>query len=211
MSDATQVGSLEAALLTRAQKLADEYIAGGHNARERILAETNQRLHIEEEREVLSAKAHAERIYQQHVQAAELNLRAELDRLRWGMVNDILAALPARIAQLAQDEPAYLSLLRGWIAEGAASIERDALLVQANARDLALLRREWPTLARQLAPDKDLQLSDQAMDRMGGVLIASMDGDIRLDNTFEGRMERLGERLQRTVADRLIPEEHPGG
>ncbi len=212
MSDGIQVGNLEAALLARAQKLADEYIEGGNRTHQQILDDARQRMHIEEEREVLAAKAHAERVYQQHVQAAELNLRAELDRLRWSMVNSVLDSLPARLAQLVQDEARYLALLREWIAEGAESIERDDLLVQANARDLALLQRDWPTLAPAVAPKKNLQLSDQTTDSMGGVLIVSLDGNIRLDNTFEARMERLGEIMQRTVADRLIPAgEHHGG
>jgi hypothetical protein len=36
-------------------------------------------------------------------------------------------------------------------------------------------------------------------------MVASADGNIRLDNTFEGRMERSAESLQRSVAERLAP------
>jgi V/A-type H+-transporting ATPase subunit E len=205
MSDSGQVAGLESALLARAQRLADEYLASGQQARKQIIDDANQRLRIEEEREVLAAKAHAERAYQQRVQAAELSLRAEFDRARWSLVNTVLDALPARLAELARDESRYLGLLLDWLREGAQAVEREQLLVQVNARDLPLLRRDWQRYAHDAAPDKQVELIEQAADSMGGVLVSSKDGNIRFDNTFEGRMERLGESLQRTVADRLIP------
>lgn len=212
MSDNEQISGLESALVARAQKLADEYHAGGHSGRERILADAHQRLRIEEEREVLSAKAHAERVYQQRVQAAELNLRAELDRVRWELINSVLGALPARLAELAQDQTHYLPLLLSWLREGAQAIERNELVVQVNPRDLPLLKSNWKTYAQQAATEKKLELSEQTVDSGGGVLIRSLDGDIRVDNTFEGRMERLGEELQRVVADHLVTagETHSG-
>jgi V/A-type H+-transporting ATPase subunit E len=212
MSDSGQVAGLESALLARAQRLADEYIAGGRQSRQQILDEANQRLRIEEEREVLAAKAHAERVYQQRVQAAELGLRAEFDRARWSLVNAVLETLPARLAGLAQDEARYLALLLDWLREGAQSIERAELVIRVNARDLPLLQRDWQRHAQEAAPDKMLELDEQTADSMGGVLVSSKDGNIRYDNTFEGRMERMDEALQRAVADHLIPagETHGG-
>jgi V/A-type H+/Na+-transporting ATPase subunit E len=205
MSDNANITGLEAALLARARKLADEYRAGGHSAHERILAETNQRLRLEEEREVLSAKAHAERLYQQRVQAAELELRSELDRLRWQLVITVLDYLPARLKEIAADGAHYQPLLLDWLREAAQAIERDHLVVQVNARDLPHLKKSWAKYAKEAAPDKHLKLSDQTLDCIGGTLVSSEDGDIRFDNTFEGRMEKLGEALQGAISEQLAP------
>lgn len=205
MTDTDQISGLEAALAERAQKLAGEHLAGGHQARERILAETRQRLHIEEEREVLAAKAQAERAYQQRVQAAELDLRAGLDRLRWELVHAVLAKLPARLEEQTADESCYLPLLLAYLHEGAEAIERDELVAQLNRRDWQRFRQDWESLARQAAPGKRLTLSPETLNSLGGVLVASTDGNIRFDNTFEGRMERLDETLQGAVAERLEP------
>lgn len=205
MSDGVHIGGLENALLARAQQLAEEYLANGQQVRQQIINEANQRLRIEEEREVLAAKAHAERAYQQHVQAAELELRSELDRVRWKLIDSVLAALPARLAELTADEQRYLPLLLSWLREGAQAIEREQLLVQVNPRDLARLQQDWTNYAQQAAPHKQLQLSEQTIDCIGGVLVSSADGDIRFDNTFEGRMEKLDEALQGTIADSLAP------
>ncbi len=206
MSDSDQVAGLESALLARAQKLADEYLADAHKSREQMLADARQRLHSEEERETLASKAYGERAYQQRIQAAELNLRSELDRTRWSLINDVISELPKRLTELAKDESHYLPLLLDWLGEGAQSIERDELVVQVNARDLERLRPDWKRLARKAAPGKQMELSDQTINTIGGVLISSKDGNIRFDNTFEGRTERLSEALQRAIADFLIPD-----
>ena len=206
MSD--QTAGLESALLAHAQKLAEEYLADARKVQQQINEDSNKQLRAEEEREVLSAKARAERLYQQRVQAAELDLRGELERVRWSLVTAVLDALPARLAELAQDESRYLPLLEAWLREGAQAIERDRLIARVNRRDLPLLSRAWPRLSREVAAGKAVQLSEEPLDSLGGVLVSSADGEIRFDNTFEGRMERLDEALQRAVARLLIPAEH---
>jgi V/A-type H+/Na+-transporting ATPase subunit E len=211
MSDEDQIAGLEAALSQRAKKLADEYLASGGQIREQILADARQRLHLEEEREVLAAKAQAERTYQQLVQAAELQLRSELDRLRMELVNTVLGLLPTRLTELATDEQRYLPLLRAWLREGAQAIERDELVVQVNQRDWQRLHADWEKYAKEAAPGKHLVLSDERLDCTGGVLISSSDTHIRLDNTFEGRKERLGDALQNAVAEQLLPPLLTGG
>ncbi|OIO11841.1 MAG: hypothetical protein AUJ80_01670 [Gallionellaceae bacterium CG1_02_60_325] len=203
MSETNDISGLEAALEQRAHKLAGEHLASGRQARERILADTRQRLHIEEERAVLAAKARAERAYRQRVQAAELDLRSGLDSLRRELAVAALARLPDHLTALAEDDAHYLPLLRNYLSEAAQAIERDELVAQFNARDMRRLQADWTRYASEAAPGKHLSLSAEALHCIGGVLVSSADGNIRFDNTFEGRMERLDETLQGALAERL--------
>lgn len=205
MSEAEQVTGLESALLDRAEKLAQEYLASGRQEHARLLTEARQRLHLEEEHETAAAKTLADRTYQQRVQAAELELGAELDHLRLELVTSVLGHLPARLAQVAEDEAHYLPLLRAWLQEGAAAIEDNDLIVQVNARDRQRLEQDWATPAQTAAPGKQLTLSADTLDCSGGVLVSSADGRIRVDNTFEGRQERMAELLQNVIAEHLNP------
>ncbi len=211
MSETDEIGGLEFALADRANKLADEYVANGRQEYERLLAEAAQRLRADEERATLAARAQAERAYQQQVQAAELQLRAELDRLRLELVNTVLGHLPVRLEQLAADEQRYLPLMRTWLREGASAIERDELTVEANARDLQRLKKDWDAIIKEVAPAKRLTLSEQPIPCNGGVLITSADRNIRVDYTFEGRQVHLGEQLQNVIAERLMPASGTGG
>lgn len=207
MSKTDDISGLESALDERARKQAEEHLANGRLERERILAETRQRLNIAKEGEVLAAKAHAERAYQQRVQAAELELRADSDRLRRELADAALARLPAHLAALAKDEARYLPLLLNYLREATTAIERDELVVQFNARDLLRLQPDWERHAREAASAKRLSLAPEPLDCIGGVLVVSADGNIRFDNTFEGRMERLDETLQGAIAERLMPRQ----
>lgn len=209
MSDAEQISGLESALAERARKLAEEHLANGGLERERLLAETRQRLGIEKEREVLAAKAHAEHAYRQRVQAAELDLRAALDRVRQELSEAALAKLPAHLSAFADDEAHYLPLLQNYLREAAQDIERDELVARFNARDLQRLQADWEKYVDTAAPGKQVSLSPEPLACIGGVLVVSGDGDIRYDNTFEGRMERLDAALRGAVAERLMPPPSP--
>lgn len=206
MSDSDDISGLEHALTERAQKLAEVELDSGKRTRERILADTQQRLQLEKEREVHAAREKAERAYQQQVQAAELGLRAELDRLRQSLVDNALTKLPDSLRALSEDESRYLPLLQQFLREAAQAIERDELVAQFNARDLLRMQSQWDQIAQQAAPGKQLHLSPDTLDSMGGVLVTSADRAIRFDNTFEGRLERLDETLQGSMAERLMAD-----
>ncbi len=211
MADTDQIAGLQSALLERADALAAQYRANAREEHDRLLAEANDRLRLAEERDAAAARAQAERVYQQRVQAATLELRAELDRLRLEQVSTVLARLPARPEALAADKTRYLPLLFAWLREGAQAIETVNLVARVNARDLKRIKAEWARHAREAAPGKQIALSPEPLSCAGGVLVSSTDGNIRVDNTFEGRMERMGERLQHTIADQLMPAGAGGG
>ncbi len=205
MSDADQITGLESALLDRAARLAEEYLANGRQEHDHLLAEAKQRLHLEDEHETAAARALADRNYQQRVQAAELEMQAALDRLRMELVTGVLSRLPARLDELRADEARYFALLRDWLHQGAAAIEYTELTVQLNAHDLQRLQAGWDAFAKEAAPGKHLTLAAEPIPCSGGLLITSADRNIRVDHTFEGRRERLSELLQNAIAEQLTP------
>lgn len=204
MNTERQVETLQSALLARAKALADETIARGQREAQRIGTDTDLRLRTREESEQASAKARAERIYRQKIQAAEIMLRAELDQLRWAYVQQVMDALQERLASLVEDDQVYLPMLKTLIGRAAQTIEDQELIAQVNARDYTRLQAQWSTLASGLAPGKRITLSPECKDCSGGVLVRNVDNTIRVDNRFEGRLERLSDELQRVIVERLF-------
>jgi V/A-type H+-transporting ATPase subunit E len=201
----SRVDELESAILARAHSLAAEYRKRAERSRGNILREAGERLHLREEREVLIAKALAERAYRRKVQASELKLHKQMDQLRWNLVQGITERLAESMTTLVADEQRYLPLLRAYIAQGAEAIERDELVAEVNAVDRARLEPTWDRIAAEAAPSKRLKLHPEPIATLGGVLIRSGDNRIRLDNTFEGRLWRLHERLHQQIVERLLP------
>ncbi len=205
MSPDDQVAALEKAILERARSLAEEHFKQANRARERIMEDSAERLRLLEEKEILVAKAKAEREYRRRVQAAEIRMQAELDRLRWGLVQSVLDTLNARLGEISADEAQYLPLFKQLLTEAASSIEREELVALVGDADHRRLSETWQEIAGQAVPNKKVELSAEICPCSGGVLLKSKDDRISVDNTFEGRLERTQGELHRVVLERLFP------
>jgi len=200
-----QVQELEQAILARAERLAAEYQDRAQRSRDNILRAASDRLRLREEREEAIAKALGERTFRQQVQANELKLQGHLDRVRWNLVTDVQRRLGERMEAFRRDDPGYLDLLSAYLAQAAREIESDDLVAEVNPQDLSRLQQRWEEIAAKAAPGKSVQLSPEPIESVGGVLVRSADNRIRVDNTFEGRLERLSQRVQQVILERLLP------
>ncbi len=200
-----QVEELESAILERAERLAGEYRERAERSRERILREAAEQLRLREEREVLVAKAMAERNYRRKVQASELKLRAHMDHLRWNLVRGVEQRMEERVQDFAKNQDEYDKALQGYLAQAARLIEQDRLVAELNARDHRRLQANWDAFVTEVGTDKQIELAAEPIDSLGGVRVSSPDGRIRLDNTFEGRRDRLRPMLHQVIVERLFP------
>jgi V/A-type H+-transporting ATPase subunit E len=200
-----QVQELEQAILARAERLATEYRDRAERSRDNILRAASDRLRLREEREEAIAKTLGERTFRQQVQANELKLQGHLDRVRWNLVTDVERRLGERMEAFRRDDPGYLDLLSACLAQAAREIEADDLVAEVNPQDLQRLQHGWQEIAARAAPGKSLQLSPEPVETVGGVLVRSADNRIKVDNTFEGRLERLSQRVQQVILERLLP------
>ena len=200
-----QVTDLESAILARAHALAAEYRKRATRSKDNILRDAAERLHLREDREVLVAKALAERAYRRMVQSNELKLRKQMDLLRWNLVQGVLDRLSERIEELARDEEHYLPLLKSFVVQGASQIEREDLVVEVNATDLRRVREIWDDSYRNAVAGKTLTLGEEPIATLGGALVRSPDNRVRVNNTFEGRLQRLHHELHQRIVERLLP------
>jgi len=200
-----QVEALEQAILDRAKEMANECKLRAKHGRANILREASERLQLREDKETLLAKTLAERAYRRKVQADELKLQSQIDQLRWDLMQGVVQRIPERIERLRQEEPLYLKLLGSLLAQGAAQIEQDELIAEVNAPDLHLLRPIWEAFSRDNAPDKQIQLASEPVKIEGGLRLHTPDNRIRLDQSLEGRQERLQRRLYQVIQENLLP------
>ncbi|UHD16922.1 V-type ATP synthase subunit E [Thiocapsa bogorovii] len=200
-----QVQELEQAILARAERLAGEYRDRANRSRDNILREAAERLRMRESREESIAKTLADRTFRQHVQASELKMQTHLDRMRWNLVQDVERALAGRMKSFSEDLQRYDPWLDGLIARATNLIEENALIISANARDQKRLAERWDAILETLPSHKSATLSKEPIETLGGVLVTSRDQRIRVDNTYEGRLERLRPAVQQVILERLLP------
>jgi V/A-type H+-transporting ATPase subunit E len=200
-----QVQELEQAILARAERLAGEYRERANRSRDSILREAAERLRMRESREESIAKTLADRTFRQHVQASELKMQTHLDRMRWNLVQDVERALAGRMKAFSDDLQRYDPWLDSLIAGAADTIEDKVLVVSANARDQKRLAARWEAILEALPAHKTATLADEPLVTLGGVLVTNSDRRIRVDNTYEGRLDRLRPTVQQVILERLLP------
>jgi V/A-type H+-transporting ATPase subunit E len=200
----SQVSQLEQALLQQAETLAREQLQNAESARTRILAESEDKLKLAEEREVLAAKVEAERLVRRHTQAAETRLAAELDRLRWTLTEATLAGVKSAFRKLVQDEVRYLAVIEAWLAAAAGTLPPGELIAEVRPEDEKRLQPMWPAITARAAPGRAVTLAALALPSEGGIRVRLADNRAQLDQTFEARQARLADDLARVAMERLF-------
>ncbi|MGB5251329.1 MAG: V-type ATP synthase subunit E family protein, partial [Sedimenticolaceae bacterium] len=135
-SGQNQLEALERAIMARAEELAQGFHDKASRQHDTILRDTAERLKLAEEREVLVAKAEAERHFRRVTQASELKMQARLDQLRWELVQTVEARLAQRMQALRADRPAYRAWLVEMIRDAASVLPAGELTAEVNAEDL---------------------------------------------------------------------------
>lgn len=202
-----QLAALEAAIMTRAEHLAEEFHDKAKRQRDSILRDAAERLHMAEEREVLIAKAEAERHFRRVTQARELKLQGRLDQLRWEMVQTVQSRLADRMQAFCSDRPAYRAWLVDILREAAALLPEGKLTAEVNRDDHDWLADEWPALAREAAAERQIELAENPTWGSGGIKIRTADNRAQVDNRFDGRLRRLEANIQREILQQLFPAE----
>lgn len=208
MNSETQLEQLEKAIQQRAQNLVDSHLQTAKQQREKILEESARRIAKREERENEVAKAAAEQEYRRCVQASEIKMQAELDQLRWILVQTVVTHLQKQLKSQREQSTSYLELLKQYLIHAAALMEDDELVVEVNAQDHLLLSPQWEDITHDCVPNKRCHLSTSVQSFGGGLLVRNQEDRIRIDNTFEGLIARLENKLYETITAQLFASAH---
>lgn len=206
MSEAETVQALERSLRERAEKLAEECLAVAREKRSRIRQEQSERLRERERKEEQRAGDEAERRRRRRVEAVRHEQHGALEQRRWQAIQEVIAEMRGEFAAIADDESRYLEQMRQLLAAGAGALPDGPLILQVNARDRERLMANWDALVGEAMRGRQISLSDEAAECTGGVVVYTEDNRTRLDNTFEGRLERHAGSVARLIDEALFAE-----
>jgi len=200
-----QLQALEDAIMERARELAEEFQGKASRQCDTILRSSAEKLHMAEEREILTARTEAERHFHRVTQASELKMQSRLDQLRWELVQAIQSRLTESMQALCADHTAYRAWLVEMVRDAASVLPEGDLTAEVNADDLSWLSAEWPKLVTEAAPKRNITLSHKATWGSGGIKLRTTDNRAQVDNRFEGRISRYESKVQRVILRTLFP------
>lgn len=204
-SESEQVKALQQAILERARQLSGEHIAQGRMTRDKILEDAHEKIKLLEQKELLAARLNSDREYQREVQASELRIRAELDRNRWGLVQSMMDKIKRRLVELHEDKKAYRPVFERLLRQGVELVGRPRLVASLGNEDLSRFHDDWQSMVKACCGDEVvIRLSPEACHCLGGLRLISEEGDVMIDNTFEGIISRRENELHQLIFERLF-------
>jgi len=173
---------------------------------EAIKEEARKRAEARAEWILRKAQTQAEIEKQRIIANAKLEVRKKRLQVQEELIRDVIQGLKKRLAELPDDE--YFDILVDLGAQAVQELGVDTVVLRSNERTLELLKGGRLTKFKKAIAEKTgLKIKvrrGNPINTIGGLLVESLDGSVRVDNTFEARIERFESELRAAIAKALF-------
>lgn len=159
-------------------------------------------LQVEYANIIESSKKQAENLKRQIIGSSTLNARNKELVIIESAIDEIFNKAKEKLAK-GNNEKDYEKLLTGMIQDSIAKLGSE-IIIQCNSADLKLVKK----ISSQESSDKKMKItvSDEAIDIIGGIKAASVDGTMTLDNTLDSNIETLKPLIRKDIVQLLRGE-----
>jgi V/A-type H+/Na+-transporting ATPase subunit E len=143
-------------------------------------------------------KRQAEALKRQIIGSAEMSARNQTLEIVEENLNAAFSQALKKLEFMASD-PSYEQVLSSMILEGLEEVGGNEFIVSANVRDQKVVQK----VIDRISAEKKVKISrgpTLLSNTIGGVTIASADGFVTFDNTYEARLERVKPALRKQIA-----------
>ena len=159
-------------------------------------------LQVEYANIIESSKKQAENLKRQIIGSSTLNARNKELVIIESAIDEIFNKAKEKLAK-SNNEKDYEKLLTRMVQDSVAKLGSE-IIIQCNSADLKLVKK----ISSQESSDKKMKItvSDEAIDIIGGIKAASLDGTMTLDNTLNSNIETLKPLIRKDIVQLLRGE-----
>jgi len=159
-------------------------------------------LQVEYANIIESSKKQAENLKRQIIGSSTLNARNKELVIIESAIDEIFNKAKEKLAK-GNNEKDYEKLLTRMIQDCVAKLGSE-IIIQCNSADLKLVKK----ISSQESSNKKMKItvSDEAIDIIGGIKAASLDGTMTLDNTLDSNIETLKPLIRKDIVQLLRGE-----
>ena len=159
-------------------------------------------LQVEYTNIIESSKKQAENLKRQIIGSSTLNARNKELVIIESAIDEIFNKAKEKLAK-GNNEKDYEKLLTRMIQDSVVKLGSE-IIIQCNSADLKLVKK----ISSQESSDKKMKItvSDEAIDIIGGIKAASVDGTMTLDNTLDSNIETLKPLIRKDIVQLLRGE-----
>jgi V/A-type H+-transporting ATPase subunit E len=166
---------------------------------ERIKEEARKRAEAQAEWILRKAKTQADLEKQRLIANARLEVRKKRLAVQEELINEVLSALRERLSSMPDEE--YFETLVVLAEEAVNELGLREVSVSSNERTLKLLSERLDEFKERVGVEVTL---GEPIDTIGGIIVSDPEGKVRVDNTFEARIERMENELRAEIAKALF-------
>ncbi|MFH1779780.1 MAG: V-type ATP synthase subunit E family protein [Candidatus Micrarchaeota archaeon] len=133
----------------------------------------------------------AKEIEAEYLAAARLEVKTIESEAKRQLVNSVFKALCTKLGVFASSKE-YEKVFSSLVTEGKKELGGESVLI-VSSKDQALAKKYGA-------------VSKEKIDSLGGVIVATEDGRIRMNNSFEALIEEKKELLRQMIFDEVFPE-----
>ena len=197
MNALSEVTKFTENILTSAKKQAQEIISQAERERERLLEEARGTISKDASNIVRNAQAEAEAIKRREVSKGRhrVKLREQLERDK--ILTDVIEETKRRVVEITKDQSKYFPYLVRLASDAIRQIDITNVTVHLNREDLKKvdLTKLVLKITNNLQTPARVEIAKAPIAASGGVVVSSLDGKIRIVNTFEQKFEALEPKL----------------
>jgi len=159
----------------------------------------------EEEREAKEAREKGKRVYEEVLVEGKIKAKKEALQKREETINEVFKEVEKKLRKYSTSKT-YQGDLISLAIDSCRKFGSNHVVIYANERDSRVLKRAQKKIVKALSVKGDVASASfgKPIQTMGGVRIATTDGKIEFDNTFEGKMRRDFDTLRVKVARLLF-------
>jgi V/A-type H+-transporting ATPase subunit E len=143
-------------------------------------------------------KRQADALKKQMIGTAEMTARNQSLEIVEQNLNAAFSQALQKLESMTADS-LYEQVVKSMIVEGVDEVEGKEFVVTANTRDQQVVQKVIAEVSRERGITI-VRSATRLNNSIGGVVIASSDGYVTFDNTFEARLERLKPTLRKRIA-----------
>lgn len=159
----------------------------------------------EEASELKKAQNQGKRILDEITAEGRTRARRELLKKREELIDEIIKEAQKKLENYASSDKYEKELVKT-VVNACKKLDSTKVVVQANRRDLKLLEKSRGQIIKELGgQEKDARISfGEPIQTTGGARVATQDGKVEVDETFDGKLRREMESLRVKIAKVLF-------
>ncbi|WXG45984.1 MAG: V-type ATP synthase subunit E family protein [Candidatus Atabeyarchaeum deiterrae] len=197
---------IEKRIMDEAEEKAREITKEAEKARKQILEDKRKEGEIEADKITRSGTEEADSLKRQKAAEARLKAKQIIIAAREDLINEAILKTKEKLHGLTSSRE-YIDVLGKLIEEGAEGLGGGELEVVVAGKgtkvsvDLASIAKR---VEKSTGKSTAIKLAQGASSSIGGAIVRKADGSIMIDNTFEGRIERIIRNIRIRVAKVLF-------